>query len=452
MTISNTLNILVVDDEMNIRTMLQNLLQKEGDHVAVCDSGEAAIVLIQQKSFDIVMLDVMLPGIDGIETLKKIKELAPQVYVLMMSGHADLNMAVEATKAGAYHFFEKPLNPDQIILECNHIKNHIQLETRLHSLENKILGGEIIGESDRIEKLKKNMMRIASTESRVLILGENGTGKELVARALHQSSTRAKESFISLNCAAIPHDLVESELFGHEKGAFTGAHQKKIGRIEQADGGTLFLDEIGDMHMDVQAKLLRVLEINEAVRVGGNQPYKFNVRILAATNKNLEDEIRAQRFRQDLYFRLNVISVQVPALRDRPEDIPLLSQKFLSDICNNSGMGVKTIDSKVYELMKQYNWPGNVRELKNFIERLVIMTDGNQITENDAIAHLPQSRNPLTLSPDDTRSYREQVQQFEYTLLKHYYDQFAGNLSQMASHLKIDRANLHRKLKSLNIH
>lgn len=446
------LNILVVDDEVNIRTSLQNLLEQEGYIIHTCDSGECCIDLIQKNQYQIVMLDVMLPGLDGLETLKKIKIATPAVYVLMMSGHADLSMAVEATKSGAYHFFEKPLNPDQILLECHHIYKQIQLEERVHSLENQMLDRDIIGRSESIKKLKKDIARVAPTDSRVLILGENGTGKELVAHALHKQSTRSDKPFVSLNCAAIPHDLVESELFGHEKGAFTGAHQKKMGRIEQADGGTLFLDEIGDMHLDVQAKLLRVLETSEAVRVGGNQSYKFNVRVIAATNKSLENEIQVQRFRQDLYFRLNVISLHVPALKDRLEDIPLLSQKFLTDIYNQSGLGKKNIEKDAFEPMFEYHWPGNVRELKNFIERLVIMSEGESISATDTESQLPRKINNTLFDMDPNLPYREQVQQFEFNLLMKYYQQFSGNLTQMASHLKLDRANLHRKLKALNIH
>ncbi len=453
MTSLKSLKILIIDDDINLCASLETFLSKQGHHVKTCHSGEEGLDILHKEIVQVVLLDMMLPGMNGLETLKKIMEYNPSISVLMMSGEADVEMAVEATKIGAYHFYEKPLNPDQILLECRHLSERIYMQKKLKHLEESLSSGDIIGESQSIIQLKNTIRKTAPTDSRVLILGENGSGKELVAQALHRQSLRAGKPFVSLNCAAIPKDLVESELFGHEKGAFTGAHQSKTGRFEEAEGGTLFLDEIGDMSLDTQAKLLRVLESREAIRVGGTKAYSFNVRVIAATNKIIEDEIRDGRFREDLYYRLNVLTITVPALKDRVSDISLLADAFLTQLCQQSGRGQKAFDASAYAALQKHSWPGNVRELRNFVERLFIMTDSDVIGEKDIQLLMTGKIHPdgTMFEIDESLSYRDQVQQFESYYLTCIFKELDGNISRMAEKLQIDRANLHRKLKSLGI-
>ncbi len=403
-----------------------------------------------------VFLDVILPGMDGLETLKKIRETVPRIKVLMMSGQADLSMAVRATKLGAHNFFEKPLNPDQVLLTLKHLQEQRNLEKRVAALEN-LVGkeGEMIGESGPMRRLKESILKAAPTEGRVLIYGENGTGKELVARSIHRFSLRNQSSFISLNCAALPKDLVESELFGYEKGAFTGAVRRKSGRFEEAEGGTLFLDEVGDMGLDTQAKLLRVLEENEAIRVGGETPYRFDVRIIAATNKHIEEEIETGRFREDLYYRLNVVPLTVPPLRERLSDIPLLASHFIRLICERMGKAVKHWEGGAIDALARYTWPGNVRELRNFVERLVIMSEADTVGVEDVLTILPrQYELPAAQTQEveeTTLSLKQKLTRYEEEILRRGYAAVEGNVSQLARNLKIDRANLHRKLKSYGI-
>ena len=451
------MQILIVDDESRIRTSLEGLLQEEGYSVRSCGTGEQAVEIVQKESVDVVLLDVVLPGIDGLETLKRIREHNPSLKVLMMSGRSDLTTAVKAIKLGGYNFFQKPLNPDQLLQELKNIADRMILERKVNSLET-LVGREekMVGHSPVMQKLQEAIERAAPSEGRVLIFGENGTGKELVARAIHRKSARKASAFVSLNCAALPQDLVESELFGYEKGAFTGAVRKKPGRFEMANGGSLFLDEIGDMGLETQAKLLRVLQENEAVRVGGNTPYKFNVRIISATNKNLVMEIEEGRFREDLFYRLNVIPLDVPPLRDRKEDIPLLAQYFLCQICEKTGKGMKRWAQRALKTLQHYSWPGNVRELQNLVERLVIMSGGEIINVKEVMDVLPLSPSPSFSKREiplegEALSLRKMVEQFEKDVLVQGYREVNGNVSKLARQLKIDRANLHRKLKAYGI-
>jgi two-component system nitrogen regulation response regulator NtrX len=444
--------ILIIDDEIRVRTSLRDLLRDEGYDVTACESGEEGIANLQNHPSDMILLDVMLPGMDGIETLKKIREILPDAAVIMMSGQADLSVAVQATKFGAHNFYEKPLNPDQLLLELSHIVRQKTLEERLASLESLVgASAEIIGDSTAMRKLKTTIAKTAPTDGRVLILGENGSGKELVARAIHRQSGRADRPFISLNCAAIPENLVESELFGHEKGAFTGADKAKPGRFELANGGTLFLDEIGDMNLDTQAKLLRVLQEREAIRLGGTKTYAFDVRIIAATNKHLEEAIAAGRFREDLYYRLNVVPITVPPLRDRLEDIPLLATHFLNTICKQTGNGMKQWGSGCMPVLQAYPWLGNVRELSNFTERMVILSTHQTIDSDEVFSALPLQTmripNNQPTVQNSERSFREQIMDFEKHLLLTTFQEVDGNVSEMARRMQIDRANLHRKLK-----
>lgn len=451
------MRILIVDDEERIRKAVSALMQEEGHETVLCDRGEDGLVQIRNGFYDLALLDVMLPGIDGLETLARIRELAPETDVLMMSGESSIAMAVKATHLGARNFFEKPINPDQILIEIHHIEEEKRLKKQVASLQTLVDDSEVmIGESEIMRQLKETISRIAPSEGRVLILGENGTGKEMVARSIHRQSARNNHLFVSLNCAAIPKELVESELFGNEKGAFTGAVRAKPGRFEQANKGTLFLDEIGDMSLDVQAKLLRVLQENEAVRVGGEKTYTFDVRVIAATNKDLETEISAGRFREDLYYRLNVLPIKVSPLRERSGDIPILARHFLSWFSDRSGKGKKIWGPGALEIMQQVDWPGNIRELRNFVERLHILCEGAEVSAAFVRESLPgsiadQTKQPAARNTTNESSLRERLARYEADILAETFRATDGNVSEMARRLQIDRANLHRKLKQIGL-
>ncbi len=450
------LRVLIVDDDTRIRESLCSLLEEEGFSTVGCSKGERSLEIVSNEKIDVVLLDVILPGISGIETLKELKKINSQIKVLMISGQADFETAVKATKLGAYNFFEKPLNPDRILLALRNIMHQISIERKLSDFEDHtVIEDEIVGKSPKIKKLIIKISKTAPSDGRVLIYGENGTGKELVAKALHQQSKRKDSTFVSLNCAAFPKELIESELFGYQKGAFTGAVKNKPGKFEIADGGTLFLDEIGDMSLDTQAKLLRVLEENEAVRLGSNKTYKFNVRVLSATNKNLEELIRCGGFREDLYYRLNVIPIEVPPLRERNDDISLLADYFLKQICASTRKRVLKWQKGALEFLRLYHWPGNVRELKNFVERLIILSDGNEITEEQVKENFPVKMNGLSKPslPVDfkEKSLKDLIKEFEKNVLLKGFKHTKGNVSKLSRMLKVDRANLHRKLKKYKI-
>lgn len=446
--------ILIVDDEKNIRSSLRGILQDEGYSVEDVPDAEEAIDSVQQSFYRVIFLDVLLPGMDGIQALKKIKELSPDSTVFMMSGHANVEMAVEATRNGAYSFFEKPLGAEKVLHELELLRTRRSIETEIQDLREVADFDEMIGESGPMVSLKKLIARVAPSEGRILITGESGTGKELVARAIHFNSARKDKPFIKINCAALPRDLIESELFGYEKGAFTGASTRKIGQIEQAHTGTLFLDEIGDMSLDTQAKLLRVLEESEFVRLGGTKQVSFDVRILSATNQDLEKNIEEGSFREDLYHRLRVIPVQVPTLRESRDDIGLLIKHFARRYSSNvHAERSLEFDSEAIQLLEQRQWKGNIRELKNFVERVSIMTDRNVITATFIKQFLPVdsgSDDPFSDKPlpePNGRSMREIINSMEKSLILREYERCNGNVSRVAENLKIDRANLHRKLK-----
>ena len=376
--------ILIVDDEESICQSLAGILRDEGYDTIAAGSGEEALKLIEEEMPNLVLLDIWLPGMDGIEVLKIIRSEYPQIRVIMMSGHGTIETAVKATKLGAYDFIEKPLSLDKIILLVNHALDIIALEEENVLLKQKVTQEyELTGCSISIMELKEAIGIIAPTNAWVLIMGENGTGKELVARSLHRLSRRNGKPFIEVNCAAIPEDLIESELFGHEKGAFTGATQKKRGKFDLAHEGTIFLDEVADMSLKAQAKILRILQEKKFERVGGTKMIHVDVRVIAATNKDLEKEMEEGRFRQDLYYRLNVIPLQIAPLRERREDIPPLVDRFIKDFAAKEGEDPKTIAEDALDLLMEHDWPGNVRELKNIVERLVIMTPGQAITAAD---------------------------------------------------------------------
>jgi DNA-binding NtrC family response regulator len=370
--------ILIIDDEKSIRNVLKDILQHEGYQVDEAPDGEQGIKQFSSKSYDLVLCDIKMPKVDGMDVLQQIMEMNPEVPVIMISGHGTIETAVEAVKKGAFDFISKPPDLNRLLITIRNAldKNTLVKETRI--LKKKVSGiQEIIGESEAIAKIKATIDKVAPTDARVLITGENGTGKELVARWLHEKSNRSQQPLIEVNCAAIPSELIESELFGHEKGSFTSAIKQRIGKFEQAHGGTLFLDEIGDMNPSAQAKVLRALQEGKISRVGGEKEIDVDVRVIAATNKKLLQEVEQKQFRLDLYHRLSVILIQVPSLQDRTSDIPLLVQHFLQEIAQSYRQPVKKIDPVALEALVKHEWTGNIRELRNVVERLVILSEKN---------------------------------------------------------------------------
>lgn len=439
--------ILIVDDEITILETLADLLEDKGYIAITAENGESAIKKFSEHHPDLVLLDVKLPDKDGIEVLKAIKSLNNNTPVIMISGHGTIEMAVKALKIGAYNFLEKPPSEEKIMKEIENALEKQRLEQENIALKRSIYEQwELIGESPAMKHLKEEISRAAASDGRVLIFGESGTGKELVARALHNQSNRKNQPFIEVNCAAIPLDLIESELFGHEKGSFTGALESRKGKFELAHGGTLFLDEIGDMSLTTQAKVLRVIETQEFQRVGGNRKIRVDVRIIAATNKNLEEEIKNGRFREDLFFRLNVIPIRVPPLRERKEDIPLLVNHFLRMFARQYGQKVKSMSQSTLKALMEYHWPGNVRELKNTIERFVIMSPSDVI---EAVDFGPAQ--VVKFKYTSFRTLREAREQFERDFITQKLRENNWNISKTADELEIERSNLHRKIKALGI-
>ncbi|HYG38042.1 MAG TPA: sigma-54 dependent transcriptional regulator [Cytophagales bacterium] len=372
--------ILIIDDEKAIRNTLREILEYENYEVEEAKDGEEGLDLLKKNEYDVVLCDIKMPKMDGIEVLDKAKELGKEGQFIMVSAHGSIETAVDATKKGAFDFIQKPPDLNRLLLTVKNALDRGALVEETKTLRKKISKGyEIIGESDSIKEVKATIEKVAPTDARVMVTGPNGSGKELVAKAVHSKSNRSNAPLIEVNCAAIPSELIESELFGHEKGSFTSAVKQRIGKFEQADNGTLFLDEIGDMSLSAQAKVLRALQEHKITRVGGEKEIKVNVRVIAATNKDLKKEIEENRFREDLYHRLGVIIIRVPSLKERVEDIPLLVNKFLGDIAEEYGTAKKKIQPDALEYLKTLNWPGNIRELRNVVERLVIMCN-NEIT------------------------------------------------------------------------
>jgi two-component system nitrogen regulation response regulator NtrX len=453
------LRILIIDDEPNIGSSLSGFLADMFHQAKICYDGISGLQTAMDEYFDLIFLDVMLPGKNGLQVLEQLKKAKPDQKVIMISGHADLEVAVKATKLGAYNFLEKPLNPDKVLLEVKNIESHQQMLKEVANLKRLVeYDYQMVGNSPAMDRLRSEIEKAAPSEGRILIYGENGTGKELVAREIHQKSHRKNRPFVKVNCAAIPKELIESELFGYEKGAFTGAIKKKIGMFEEAKEGTLLLDEVGDLSLESQAKLLRVLQENEFLRVGGTTPIQFDIRVISATNKDLHQQIAYGNFREDLFFRLNVIPIRVPSLKERKEDISILARHFLSTYCLRNGKRPINISDDALEPMIQYKWQGNVRELKNFMERLVIMTDSDKIGINEVLNILPESFSrqfaPLQRVDDlnsEGASLRDRLEFFERQLLMREFNKAGGNVSRMAENLKTDRPNLHRKLKKYGI-
>ncbi len=385
-------NILIVDDEKAIRKTLGEILSYEGYKLEEASDGEEALKRFKEKSYDVVLCDIKMPKMDGIEFLERAREANPDIPIIMISGHGTIETAVEAVKKGAYDYISKPPDLNRLLITIRNAMDKTNLVTETKVLKRKVAKvQEMIGESAPIKKIKDTIDKVAPTEARVLITGENGVGKELVARWLHERSARAGGPLVEVNCAAIPSELIESELFGHEKGSFTSAIKQRIGKFEQANSGTLFLDEIGDMSLSAQAKVLRALQEAKITRVGADKDINVDVRVVAATNKDLLKEVEEKNFRLDLYHRLSVILIHVPSLNDRKDDIPLLTDKFLEDICMEYGIAKKSIDKAALDELREYNWTGNIRELRNVVERLVILS-GKTITRDDVIANVVPKR------------------------------------------------------------
>jgi two-component system nitrogen regulation response regulator NtrX len=441
---------LVIDDEQGIRDALSQLLEYEGYEVRTEASGNAGLAAYEQFRPQLVFLDVKMAGLDGLETLRRLRTQDPAAVVVMISGHATIQNAVEATQGGAYDIMEKPLDTDRILVTLRNAIGHLTLREENERLREVVQQKyEIVGRSYAIRALIETIDRVAGTEARVLITGENGTGKELVARALHRQSTRASGPFVEVNCAAIPGELIESELFGHMRGSFTGAVHDRAGKFEQADSGTLFLDEVGDMSLAAQAKVLRVLQDGDVTRIGGAKPHKVDVRVLAATNKRLEDEIAAGRFREDLYYRLNVVPVVVPPLRERRDDIPLLIQYFLDHFAGQGGLAPRAMDRTAADRLAALDWPGNVRELRNTIERLLILARAPQIAVADVerLVGARLAEGTALGGLEACRTFEEFKLAAERAFLLVKLREHDWNVAETARALDMPRSNLYKKIE-----
>jgi two-component system nitrogen regulation response regulator NtrX len=449
--------VLIVDDESGVRSSLAGILGDEGYAVQAVESGEACLAALEGRRFDLLLLDVWLPRMDGLETLARVRALDPELPVVVISGHGNIETAVKAVRMGARDFVEKPLSLEKTLLVVKNTLRQRRLESENRSLKEQVEQRFVmVGESAPLRVLRGEIAQAAPSNGRVLIFGENGTGKELVARAIHHQSLRAQGPFVEVNCAAIPEELIESELFGHTKGAFTGALASRKGKFELADGGTLFLDEVGDMTLKTQAKVLRVLQEQKVEPVGGASPLTVDVRVIAATNKNLAEEIHRGTFREDLFFRLNVIPFHVPPLRERREDIPLLARHFIATLSTEYGKRPKELSPEVLAHLTGLPWAGNVRELRNIIERLVIMTPGERIEASHLPAPLggagPQAADSAaTLGPADFPSLAEAREDFEKRYIWKKYQECGGNMSRTAEALRVERSNLYRKMKGYGL-
>jgi two-component system nitrogen regulation response regulator NtrX len=446
--------ILIVDDEPGVRSALSGVLRDEGYNVEAVASGEACLDRVTRGAVDLIVLDVWLPGMDGLATLARLRERQVDAQVVLISGHGNIESAVRAIKMGAFDFVEKPLSLDKTVLVVRNALRQHRLEAENRALRARVdRKHAMVGESYAMRQLKEQVAMAAPTNGRVLIYGENGTGKELVARAIHESSRRRAGAFVEVNCAAIPEELIESELFGHIRGAFTGAVADRRGKFEVADGGTIFLDEIGDMSLKTQAKVLRVLQEQTLEPVGGTAGITVDVRVLAATNKDLQAEIRIGHFREDLYFRLNVIPIFVPPLRERQEDIQLLADHFMAEFAREYGRRLKSFELAATAVIQQYAWPGNVRELRNVIERLMIMVPGDSISAVDLsfLDHGVLARPALAEATAEHMTLHEARDRFERDLILRTLGEQQGNMSRTAEVLGVERSNLYRKMRTFGI-
>jgi two-component system, NtrC family, nitrogen regulation response regulator NtrX len=442
--------ILIVDDESGIRESLGALLRDEGYEIETLSSGEDCLARLKRDEFDLVLLDVWLPKMDGLETLERLQSQDDAPIVVMISGHGNVEAAVRATKLGAFDFIEKPLSLEKVVLVVRNALDYVRLEDENRRLRAELEERhEILGGSVPMKALRQQIALTAPTTGRVLIYGESGTGKELVARALHEHSTRSGMPFVEVNCAAIPEELIESEMFGHRKGSFTGASEDKVGKFQKADGGTLFLDEIGDMSLKTQSKVLRVLEEQRVEPLGSNQPVTVDVRVLAATNKKLDEEIGRNAFREDLFYRLNVIPFYVPALRERTEDIPVLAAHFLKEFCEAYGKKPKEFTPTASEVLLAYPWPGNVRELRNLVERLVIMCPSPRIEPHHLPPELFRGASKSPQKPYESLQEARSAYEREFVLRK--LEENRWNMTKAAAALGLERSHLYRKMRSLGI-
>jgi two-component system, NtrC family, nitrogen regulation response regulator NtrX len=443
--------ILVVDDEINIIKTLSSILQDEDHIVYSSRNGEGAIEFLRMNDVDLAILDVWLPDVDGIDLLERIKSLYQDVAVIMISGHGSIDIAVKSTKLGAYDFIQKPLAMERIITSVNNALEHSRLRKENIKLRKEFhLDDEMVGNSPRIEEIREIIETAAKTNARVFITGDSGTGKELVARAIYYRSRRSDRPFVKVNCAAIPNELIESELFGHEKGAFTGAINRRMGKFEIANKGTMFLDEVCDMSASAQSKVLRVLQENQFERVGGNETITVDVRVIAATNVDVKKAVEEGTFREDLFYRLNVIPIHMPALAERMDDFPLLVNYFLERFSEEHGIGLKQIDDGGMKELSRHTWPGNVRELKNVIERLSIMVPGETICRDDIRKHL-EAYDYDDLMTKDISSLKKAREEFEKDLIIRVLKKNDKNVTVTSKELGIERTNLHRKIKQYNI-
>ncbi|HXN73189.1 MAG TPA: sigma-54 dependent transcriptional regulator [Candidatus Acidoferrales bacterium] len=442
--------ILIVDDESGIRQSLGALLRDEGYEVEAVASGEECIEQVGRRNFDLIMLDVWLKKMDGLETLEQIQQIEGAPIAVMISGHGNIETAVRATKLGAFDFIEKPLSLEKIVLVVRNALEYVRLESENRRLRAELEGKhQILGNSVPMKALRQQIALTAPTNGRVLIYGESGTGKELVARALHASSLRAAMPFVEVNCAAIPEELIESEMFGHRKGSFTGAGEDKVGKFLKADGGTLFLDEVGDMSLKTQSKVLRVLEEQRVEPLGSHTPVTVDVRVVAATNKKLEEEIARNVFREDLFYRLNVIPFYVPALRDRIEDIPILAAHFLKAFCEEYGKKQKEFSAPSLDVLMGYPWPGNVRELKNLVERLVIICPSPRIEPHHLPPELFRGASKSPQKPYASLQEARSAYEREFVLRK--LEENRWNMTKAAQALGLERSHLYRKMRTLGI-
>ena len=453
--------ILVVDDERSIRDVLAQVLGYEGYEVATAASGGEALASHRAHPFDLIILDVKMQGIDGIDTLQQLRQQDPDARVVMISGHGTIMTAVQSVKQGAFDFLEKPLDSDRLLVTVQRALEHRRLEGENARLREGLARATdarfaMVGSSEGLQKIRELVARVAPTNARVLINGENGSGKELVARAIHEASARRRGPFVEVNCAAIPSELLESELFGHVKGSFTGASSDQVGKFEVADGGTLFLDEIGDLAFNAQAKILRALQEGVIVRVGDSKPIPIDVRVIAATNRDLTDEIAAGRFREDLYHRLNVMPIQVPPLRQRSEDIPALVSHFVAVLGAGPGMAPKPFSGGALRRLQRRRWPGNVRELRNAVERLLILAPGPEVVEEDVDLVLPPETGPA-IEPDKMaadagdRTFHEFREDAERAFLVARLNEHHWNVAETARALGMPRSNLYNKIEKYGI-
>lgn len=453
---SSKTTILITDDEKSIRNALKEILEFEDYKTLEAKNGQQALDIVKEGNVDLIMLDIKMKGMDGIEVLEKLKDLKPEIPVIMISGHGTIKIAVEATKNGAFDFLEKPPDLNRLLTSVRNalksgelIQENKQIRSELHG------STEIIGASPAIKKVKSMIDKVAPSNSRVLITGENGTGKELVARAIHDKSKRASKKFVDVNCAAIPPDLLESELFGHEKGAFTGASSQRIGKFEQADGGTLFLDEIGDMSLDSQAKVLRALQENQIIRVGGSERIVVDVRVLSATNQDLQELIESGDFREDLFHRLNVIPIHLPPLRERGDDVNILAKWFLQKLSEREIVfSGKSFSDNALKTLEKQSWSGNIRELQNAVERLALLSPEDEITAEDVEQLVIQKKNPKNMLDelvDQTECFHDYKEEAERLFLIKKLEKYDWNVSATAEAINIQRSHIYNKMKKYDI-